>query len=114
MQARLYYFYNALVDFINAFVTFDCDHTQRLACGDFAILVVDAAIEQLIFALEAILVLVFTGIARVAIAGAVERSLEVWQQQQSEVRLEVLAHCGVQLQDDLAAQLAASALIRFR
>ncbi len=86
---------------------------KTIARGDFAIFVVDAAVKSFIFALEAVLIGSAFLHAVVAAAGAGERSVEIGQQQDRQLRLQPSAHDFVQLEHNLAAKLSASTLIGF-
>ena len=80
--------------------------------GDLAVLFVDAGVEVVGFALEA----VFVGaglldVAVVAAAGAAEGGGERREEEQGEVGLEVVADGAVQGEDALGAEAAAGALV---
>jgi hypothetical protein len=91
------------------------DDAMWLACGNGAVLLVDAAVEVVPLALEAVLVgAVLANVTVVAAASASERGVERWQQQQREIRLHVVAGCAVHLEHALDTEAAAGALVRLR
>ena len=103
---------NFFLDFFDAVVSVDDDDAVGFAGGDLFVLVVDAAVELVGLALEA----VFVGalpldVALVAAAGALQGGLERGQQEDREVGLEVVAGGGVHGEDAWTAELAAAALV---
>lgn len=83
-----------------------------LAGGDGEVLVVDAAVEGVAFALEAVFVgAVLAGVAIVAAAGAIEGGFEGREEQQGEVGLDAVAGGAVHGEDAVGAEVAAGALV---
>ena len=104
---------NLAMDSLDGLVSFDDDDAVGLAGGNFAIFVVDAAVEGFVFALEASFVVLGGGIAVVATTGAAEGLVEIGKEQKGEVGLQAAAHGAVHLEDDFAAELTAAALVGF-
>jgi len=96
---------------VDGAVAFDHDDAGGIAGGDLAVFVVDAAMKELVLALEACFVAFGAGGSVVAAAGAVEGLVEIGEQQEGEVGIEAAAQGLVHAQDDFAAELAAAALI---
>ena len=79
----------------------DEDDAVGFAGGDLAILFPDAAVEGVVFLLEAVLVDAGLGfVAGVAVAGAGEGGVEGGQEQEGEVGLKVAADEAVHFEDN--------------
>ncbi len=100
-----------LMNDVDGAVAFDDDDAGGVAGGDLAVFVVDAAVEELVLALEAGFVALGTGGAVVAAASAVEGLVKIGEKQDGEVGIEPTAQDLVHAQDGFAAELAAAALI---
>jgi hypothetical protein len=86
--------------------------TLRLALGDLAVLVENAAEERNPLLLKAIFVIAGgTDMTLVAESRPIERPLKIRQQQDGQVRLEISAQAGMQVENDLASQLASASLV---
>jgi hypothetical protein len=99
------------VDDIHRAVALNDDDAGGFTSGNLAVFVVDAAVEQLIFALKAAFVLAGGGRAVVAAACAVEGPVEIGHEEDGEVWIEAPAHSLVQAQDGFASNLAAAPLV---
>ena len=102
---------NLLVNDVDGAVAFNHDDAGGIAGGDLAVFVVNAAVKELVLALEAGFVALGAGGAVVAATSAVEGLVEIREQQEGEVGIEAAAHGPVHAEDDFAAELAATALI---
>lgn len=88
----------------------------RLAAGDGEVAVADASEEGAAFLFEAVLVFVAVGVLcgfLVAAAGALDAFCYVGVHQDGEVGLELAAQDAVKVEDGVAAEFAAGALIGF-
>ena len=99
------------LDDLNGTVAVDDPHTVRLSGRNLAVLVVNPPVESSVLALESTFILACGSVAMVAAAGAGERFVEVGKQQQGQIGLQPGAHGLVHPQHNLAAQLAAAALV---
>lgn len=107
-------FDNALMDLVDPLIPFNGHDTLRFAGGNFPVLVINPPVEQLVLALKAVFVRALsTAGAGVAAAGSVKRAVKVRQQEKSKVGLKISAKVGMELKNNFAAKLAASALVGF-
>jgi hypothetical protein len=84
------------------------------ACCDGLVGGVDALVEVVTFALEAVFVgAMFRRVSCVAAAGSMQRCGEIGQKQDGQIRQQVVADCAVQCKDAVAAEFAAGALVGF-
>jgi len=105
-------FNDLLMNFIDGEVALNKHYAVRLASGDFAILLPDAAVERFLLLLESAFILaILGGGALIATAGAFQAGLKGRQQKQCEVRLQIAADEPVELKHRAGAQLAAAALV---
>ena len=91
------------------------DNAVGIACCNGSVLLVDATVEVIAFAFEAILVgAVLAHVTIVSAAGARERGVERRQKKQGEIRLNVIAGSAVHGEDALCAEPAARSLVGLR
>jgi len=114
-EAVGHYFKYALSDGGDGGFVRDHDYAVLIASCDLAILFIDSRVELIAFALEAIFVGAgLLDVAIVATTGALERGGEGREEEEGEVRLDVVADGAVEGEDAFGAEVAAGALVGFR